>query len=162
MLSILITVFHFFFFSQKNPLPWAKYTVTFFSLLFAKHWILSSSKSCHLMVFNTVQPLSATDSIDPLPSNMFLLFYCLILFSLLFSSPTPVLLFGFLLPSPLHCSMDVSWLSPWLCYFGLLTMLSAFGESPRTSLPSVWGECSSYLNEYFRFKDFYFFLTDLL
>lgn len=25
MLSILITVFHFFFFSQKNPLPWATF-----------------------------------------------------------------------------------------------------------------------------------------
>lgn len=88
---------------------------------------------------------------------MLLLFYSLILFSLLFSSPAPVLLFGFFLPRPLHCSMDVSWLSPWLCYFDLLlTMLSTFGESPWISLPSVWGECSSYLNEYLRFEDFFF------
>lgn len=93
---------------------------------------------------------------------MLLLFYSLILFSLLFSSPAPVLLFGFFLPRPLHCSMDVSWLSPWLCYFDLLpTMLSTFGESPRISLPSVWGECSSYLNEYLRFEDFFFFFKQI-
>lgn len=163
MLSVLITVFHFFF-SKKISLELhffglTKNTVTFFNLLFAKRWILTPSKSCHLMVFNTVQPLS----VSALPLTPFTLSHLTCSCS---SIPYPLFLviffinsnFAVWIPSPQSlCSMDVSWLSSWLCYFDLLlTMLSAFGESPRTSLPSMWGECSSYLKEYFRSEDFFY------